>query len=251
MFAAQCAVQGAPETKPESKSENHSEHRTEYKPAAVTSLSIKGEELFKNLNCMSCHQVHGVGGDIGPALDGVGGRRNREFLTMRLLNDPDEVERFARMPGVSAMQLQAHIRLSRESTEAISAFLQTLPDPPEGFAVYPHISKFPAEKSEENPNYKPAASSRASARGKRLFTQYGCVACHSVGSLGGWAGPPLDGVGGKHSRAYIAAHISNPGESAGASPTRMPAFKIDEHDRYAIVDYLLTLPNAAIKTNSK
>lgn len=245
--AAQCACQGSPP----SKSEVKEEHKAHFKPAAASDQSRKGESIFRTLNCMACHQVRGVGGDLGPALDGVGGRRSRDFLLMRLSNDPEEVEKFARVPGVSAVQVHSHTRISRQSTEAIVDFLETLPDPPEGFAVYPHVSNFPAEKTEENPQYKPAAMTSVGERGKHLFVQYGCVACHAVGEVGGWAGPALDGIGGKHSRAYIAAHISNPAEANAITPTKMPPFKLDEHDKSALVDYLLTLPNAQSKPLSK
>jgi putative heme-binding domain-containing protein len=48
-----------------------------------------GRKIFfdrPEANCAKCHRVAGQGGDLGPALDGVGSRRTREYLLDAVLS---------------------------------------------------------------------------------------------------------------------------------------------------------------------
>ncbi len=47
--------------------------------------------------CTSCHALNGQGGNVGPALDGIGGRRDLDYLK-RWLRDPLAVKADSRMP---------------------------------------------------------------------------------------------------------------------------------------------------------
>lgn len=47
--------------------------------------------------CVACHAVKGAGGQVGPSLDGVGARRDLEFLK-KWLRDPMSVKADSRMP---------------------------------------------------------------------------------------------------------------------------------------------------------
>ena len=59
--------------------------------------------------------------------------------------------------------------------------------------------------------------------GRRLFREeYGCRACHIVGSEGGVYGPSLDGAGSRMTPAWIYAWIRNP--KALDPNTRTPDF---------------------------
>lgn len=49
--------------------------------------------------CISCHIIGGKGGQIGPSLDGVGKRRDRDYLT-RWLQNPAAVKPGALMPPI-------------------------------------------------------------------------------------------------------------------------------------------------------
>lgn len=54
---------------------------------AQTGEASRGAELFadKRLQCINCHQVGGKGGSVGPALDDIGKRFNREQILQSLL----------------------------------------------------------------------------------------------------------------------------------------------------------------------
>jgi nitric oxide reductase subunit C len=69
-----------------------------------------------NQMCVACHALEGQGGSVGPALDGVGGRLTREFLT-RWLTNPAEVKPGTKMPKLP---------LSQEDVTELTAFLSQL-----------------------------------------------------------------------------------------------------------------------------
>lgn len=77
------------------------------------------------------------------------------------------------------------------------------------------------------------------ARGYRLFNQSGCRACHSVGNVGGNAGPDLTLVGFRRSREWLDTWLRDP--RAWKHDTLMPDFKLSAADRQALVEYLSSL----------
>jgi quinoprotein glucose dehydrogenase len=55
----------------------------EYRVALEGGDSSAGDKIFHeraDASCLRCHTVHGKGGIVGPVLDGVGTRQNREYL---------------------------------------------------------------------------------------------------------------------------------------------------------------------------
>jgi nitric oxide reductase subunit C len=69
-----------------------------------------------NQMCVACHALRGAGGNVGPALDGVGNRFDREYLEKWLL-DPASLKADSKMPKLP---------LSPEEVKELSAFLSTL-----------------------------------------------------------------------------------------------------------------------------
>jgi ubiquinol-cytochrome c reductase cytochrome b subunit len=47
-----------------------------------------GALIYQANGCASCHAIHGEGGDVGPALDGVGSRRERDWLRRHFVDPP-------------------------------------------------------------------------------------------------------------------------------------------------------------------
>jgi nitric oxide reductase subunit C len=66
--------------------------------------------------CTACHSVGNNGGNVGPALDGVGSRFDREYL-VRWISDPLAVKPDSKMP---------QLPLSAGEAEEIADFLLTL-----------------------------------------------------------------------------------------------------------------------------
>lgn len=64
--------------------------------ADAVAASVDRPQIFNQL-CIACHALGGEGGAVGPALDGVGARRDRDYLKQWLV-DPHAVKADARMP---------------------------------------------------------------------------------------------------------------------------------------------------------
>jgi nitric oxide reductase subunit C len=76
-------------------------------PLAVSTSNLPqqaahGKELFKSLGCSACHSIGGIGGSVGPDLNRVGSRRNKEWIMEQIKNpkshNPDSI-----MPSFSSV----------------------------------------------------------------------------------------------------------------------------------------------------
>jgi len=70
-------------------------------PAAIQSTRPR---MFDQV-CTACHSVGGRGGAIGPALDGISNRRDRDYL-LRWLRDPSAVKPGTTMPNLHIAEAQ-------------------------------------------------------------------------------------------------------------------------------------------------
>lgn len=221
---------------------------TGYKPKDPSDRSREGEEMFKDLNCTACHSIHNVGGDIGPILDGIGAHRNEDYMYALLANTENEKTKFALLTD-QYVRSPYHPRVREATAKLLVDFLVTLPEPPGGFVVTPHATRRAAKTPESNSSFKPSPLSQESEEGKVIYDSLGCVACHSINKVGGWLGPQLDGIGGRHDRAYILQYITKAGVVARQSlneevvPPDMPSFNLSQRQLEKISDYLLSLPN--------
>lgn len=59
--------------------------------AGITAPAVFGQM------CTACHTLQGAGGTVGPALDGIGSRRDAEFLS-KWLQDPLAIKADSKMP---------------------------------------------------------------------------------------------------------------------------------------------------------
>jgi mono/diheme cytochrome c family protein len=84
--------------------------------ASAPGLVGAGRALFDQYQCRGCHRLAGVGGEVGPALDGVGSRRRAAYV-LALISDPDRVIRGTAMEDKD---------LWPEEARAITGYLMTL-----------------------------------------------------------------------------------------------------------------------------
>jgi putative membrane-bound dehydrogenase-like protein len=101
----------------------------------------RGEELFFNsptAACVSCHTVGGKGGAIGPILDGIAVRGDKDYI-MESLMDPNAklAKGFENLP-ISPMP-PLGVLLKEQELADILAFLQTLTTPPKDGITVPVI----------------------------------------------------------------------------------------------------------------
>ena len=66
--------------------------------AAVTNPleSVKQPQIFGQM-CTACHALNGLGGNVGPALDGVGSKFDVQYIT-KWLSDPTSIKAETKMP---------------------------------------------------------------------------------------------------------------------------------------------------------
>jgi nitric oxide reductase subunit C len=88
-------------------------------PVAVSAgpaVAVTGNrpQIFNQL-CIACHTLGGQGGVVGPNLDGVGGRRDADYIR-KWLHDPMSVKADAKMPKLP---------LSDGQIDELVAFLST------------------------------------------------------------------------------------------------------------------------------
>ena len=69
-----------------------------------------------NQMCIACHSLDGQGGQVGPALDGIGSRFDINYLT-KWLENPQSIKAESKMPKLP---------LSKEDVIELAAFLSTL-----------------------------------------------------------------------------------------------------------------------------
>lgn len=219
-----------------------------YTPAPKTRESERGRAAYFRLKCDRCHTIDGKGGVAGPLLDGVGARRSARFLADQL-TDPQKLARdHPELKGWERSWMP-HPAASQREIASLVAFLLTLPEPAGGISVGSHDATV---ESDDTPDahWSPHPVSDLSAEGRKLYFNTGCAACHAIGRFGGSLGPRLDGIGFRHSRAFVEAHISNPAlhaQKAGdvfPDGSVMPTLELTEHQRKAIAEFLLTLPDA-------
>ena len=86
-----------------------------------------GRQLVREQGCGSCHEVPGVrgaDGQVGPSLDGVGGRT---YLAGMLVNTPENMVRWVRSPqAVQPGNAMPDLGLTEQEARHIAAYLRTL-----------------------------------------------------------------------------------------------------------------------------
>jgi nitric oxide reductase subunit C len=58
---------------------------TEHPSNPMNDAAVKGKDLFQQYNCISCHQVYGLGGYIGPDLTNAYSRSNQNTAYIKAM----------------------------------------------------------------------------------------------------------------------------------------------------------------------
>lgn len=211
-----------------------------YSPERPSPRSEKGRALYEKLQCAQCHAISGKGGNLGPPLDGIGGHRGQQFLTARLLDPEAQMRAFPDVFG-GRPNIMPHPGVSKARARLIADYLLTLPEPEGGFMVTAH-PPIEAGKEAADADFKTRPESDLSRRGRQVFVESRCSACHSVDGSGGRFGPDLAGVGSRKGRAGIDAILAG----AVRSPVmQAQAGHLKQEDIESVREFLLTLPPPA------
>jgi cytochrome c oxidase subunit 2 len=77
------------------------------------------------------------------------------------------------------------------------------------------------------------------ARGKRLFAEYGCYDCHTMGRVGTPIARDLSGIGSRYPESYLLRWLRDP--AAQKPGTHMPKIELTEEEAAALAAYLASL----------
>lgn len=127
---------------------------------------LAGRLLVAELGCTACHATNdlSLGHKPGPDFSGIGARLNRDWIA-QFVADPSAVKPGTTMPTMLAGQ---DVNRRQEIAEAIAAYLSTFRKPiaeVKGSGALPVPHQFWLRGD--------------SVRGRELFHQVGCVACHA------------------------------------------------------------------------
>lgn len=230
-----------------------------YNPAPVSKASAEGKKLFEQNNCSLCHTAGQGGGCLAPPLNGVGSRRSREFIISRITDAKREIAKFEKLYGNP--ELMPHIRLPRSQSTVIADYLMTLPEPKFGYKVTAHTEVGSSQGSQShrvsgdqasavspaNP-VETKALAKSIASGRILLSSKGCMACHSIGNIGGKFAPKFDHIGGRKSKSIIKAQMTNAelltlesDPEYGERGTVMPPLNLTDKEADDIAAYLDSL----------
>jgi ubiquinol-cytochrome c reductase cytochrome b subunit len=171
---------------------------------------LAGIRYFRQESCSVCHNLAVGPSKVGPDLATVGQRKSATWMIAHFRNPPQL------MPGSNMPPIQ----LGDAQLNALAAFLLKL--------------------TPQNAKALESAPAAAAA-GASLFQADGCGACHMVNGLGGRIGPPLNGLGRRHDKEWVAKHFANP--RALSPGSTMPAYNFSGRDLERMIAYLFSLPD--------
>jgi mono/diheme cytochrome c family protein len=189
----------------------------------------KGKALFAVSRCISCHTVEGKGNGSAPELSTVASRATPGWL-IAFIRDPHAFNPRTRMP---------QFNFSEADVRNVVAYMEA------------EFKDFDAPKDVLDPI---RVNQTLAEKGKTLFRQKGCFACHAPGAEVDRLGPALDGIGDKRPASlefgkrtdiahtlpdWLEAKVQKPGSFQDG--LRMPTFALSPKETRAVVTALLSL----------
>lgn len=87
--------------------------KNQVNPIKLSSKAIKGQQLWQNNNCWSCHQIYGLGGYLGPDLTNI-------------YSDSLKGQAYIKAFLNSGIKSMPKFNFSDDESEAIIAYLKTI-----------------------------------------------------------------------------------------------------------------------------
>jgi nitric oxide reductase subunit C len=186
----------------------------------LSGIALKGQIIWRQNNCQSCHQLYGFGGFMGPDLTNASSRLTPDWLSIVL------VEGISQMPA---------FHMPEEDIAAIAAYLSAMDKTGRGQArtADPTLDNptFPMEFSAAVRSELSAGDDAAVRKGFGLVELRACWSCHTPLATSLVGAPDLTKTAGRLERDAILDVLKNGRRSM--APT---GFNADE--RKAVVAYL-------------
>jgi mono/diheme cytochrome c family protein len=224
----------APHFREEPLPYDHLGHLPAKVPARLAAdiLVERGRFLAEEHSCTRCHQpaandrlAHGLVSRQGPDLSEVGQRAFVGWIE-RWLESPQTLR-----PGATMPRLFSEDEKGRAERHAVAVYLASLGGP-----LRPQ-SEFRGREGGDR--WRDLQASLA--RGRRLFTATGCVACHGADTTG------LPNLGSKTTPEKLAAYLTNP---LAVDPSgRMPQMQLSGTEARDLARYLCRNRDATLATD--
>jgi mono/diheme cytochrome c family protein len=201
----------------------------------------RGRQLFLERGCQSCHKLNGIGGQLGPALDGEGLKIKHQLPMAHVQGEHTLAnwlgQHFASPQGVVPGSQMRPPRLTADEIEALTVYMLSLQnrDLPQTYVPADRVAAW-----DDQLHHKPMDP-------VVLYNRF-CVSCHNDGTFGQWdkffarfnpaiRGPGLRAIADK---VYLRAAIEQ-----GRPGTLMPAWGksaggLTADQVNVLVDYLAT-----------
>ena len=210
--------------------------------AGVPSYKFTGDfaKVIADVKCTNCHAIRGIGADYAPDLS-VAGSKLQEGWIRSFLANPDVIRPLLQqMPKLGLTQGKPAAKVTmprfnlgkqkvedtnRSDVDVVINFLQQE-------LVSSDIPK-------EVPKITTVDMTEQISKGKQLYDEKGCRACHQVGMDGGALGPNLSNVGNRLNSGFIFKHLEN---ARKFKPDIVePDYGFSERERIYLTNFLMTL----------
>jgi len=180
----------------------------------------RGRRLTRALRCAACHDLAAESVSLAaPAIDKLPGHLSRSWLNQWLTHaERPQPTQNSHAP----MRRMPSFDFSEEEADAIGAFLYRTSSPPDA------------------PEKKPSKTNATT--GEHLFHTIGCLACHTIGSLGSdglFGGGDLGKIASKRPERFFAQWLRDP--KSLNRDHQMPVFRLTTNERFHLAAYLATL----------
>lgn len=168
--------------------------------------------LFKDYACFGCHRINGRGSRLAPDLTREGSQARPEWIR-GYFKVPYSLRPIMteRMPNLF---------MKDGEIEAVSRYLSLV-------------------QLNDSLEVDSPGDGLLAGEGRRLYEDHGCSACHQIGTVGGYVGPPLIGAGSRLRSGWVSRWLEDPQRYNPETVEPNPGLSAAE--RRALTAYLMSL----------
>lgn len=189
-------------------------------------------KIIDDVKCLNCHKFFGKGEDYAPDLSIEGSKVKEEWLR-NYLKFPDIIRPLSeQMPkfNLGSIVHEVGYDLSKYGVEIIVDF----------FMTNLVTNKIPRNLlKEEEISYEDIE------KGKKIYLEKGCHACHQISEEGGAVGPPLTSAGLRLIPGYVYQYLLDP--KITGTKVVMPNLGLSQEEALSLTKFIMSLKGKGTK----